>query len=179
MNTSHPAVLFIPNLIGDTQHLFDVIDKNTPWDTRLSARKTASFGVAYQYSNLFYPKTAMPDWSLPILEKIQQYCHFTPNNCLINYYKDGQDRMGFHSDDTSQMQPNTGVAIISLGAEREIVYQRKDNRTIETRYLLTNGSLLYMDDTVQDTWLHAILKDDSTTPRISLTFRKLNNDIEF
>lgn len=173
MNIPNPNILFIPNVIDDAHALFNTIDKNTHWDMRLSVRKTASFGVAYEYSNLFYPETIMPTWLLPVLEKIQQHCQFVPNNCLINYYQDGQDCMGFHSDDTRQMYKNTGVAIISLGAEREIVYQYKENREIEVRYLLTQGSLLYMDDLVQEKWLHAILKDESITPRISLTFRKL------
>ncbi|MFT5096791.1 MAG: alkylated DNA repair dioxygenase AlkB, partial [Psychrobacter okhotskensis] len=40
---------------------------------------------------------------------------YLPNNCLVNYYLDGSSKMGFHSDDTSQLADGTGVAILSLG----------------------------------------------------------------
>ncbi|MBE9579489.1 MULTISPECIES: alpha-ketoglutarate-dependent dioxygenase AlkB [Moraxella] len=170
---NEPNITFMPNFIVNPQDLFELIENTTNWDNRLSVRKTASFGVAYEYSNLSYPKTTMPDWSLPIIEQIADKFGFLPNNCLINYYKNGQNEMGFHSDDISQMYENTGVVIISLGAEREIVYRQKTNKNNEYRYLLTKGSLLYMDDKVQEDWLHAIPMDNTTTPRMSLTFRKL------
>lgn len=172
-NTISPNIVFIHNFIDNAKELFDLIENTTNWDTRLSARKTASFGIAYQYSNLFYEEIPMPDWALPLLEKINTQFGFMPNNCLINYYQNGQNKMGFHSDDITQMYPNTGVAIISLGEEREIIYRQKDDKTNEKSYLLTQGSLLYMDDKVQQDWLHAILPDETTTPRISLTFRQL------
>ncbi len=172
-NVISPNIVFIRNFIDNAKELFDLIENTTNWDNRLSARKTASFGIAYQYSNLAYEQTIMPDWALPLLEKIKNQFGFMPNNCLINYYQNGQNKMGFHSDDITQMYPNTGVAIISLGAEREIVYRQKDDKTNEKSYLLTQGSLLYMDDKVQQDWLHAILSDETTTPRISLTFRQL------
>ena len=39
---------------------------------------------------------------------------------------------------------------------------------------MTHGSLLYMDDSVQDIWLHAILQGNTDKGRISLTFRQLD-----
>ena len=35
------------------------------------------------------------------------------------------------------------------------------------------GALLYMDDVVQENWLHAIPKQKGVGPRISLTFRHI------
>lgn len=83
--------------------------------------------------------------------------------------------MGFHVDDVLQMAENTGVAIVSLGATREIAYRLIADNSVKVRYALPAGSLLYMDDNVQTLWQHAILKDDTATPRLSLTFRNLKD----
>ena len=81
--------------------------------------------------------------------------------------------MGFHSDATDELAPGTGVAIVSLGAERSITFQSKPDKQIERSYPLKSGSLLYMSAEVQDSWKHAILKQAETGPKISLTFRQI------
>jgi len=42
-----------------------------------------------------------------------------------------------------------------------------------TDYTLSDGSLFYMNDDIQNHWLHSIPKSDETGPRISLTFRHI------
>ena len=64
----------------------------------------------------------------PVCEKIQKEIGFLPNNCLMNFYLDGNSPMGYHSDSAEELYPGTGVAIISLGAERHIFYKSKANR---------------------------------------------------
>ncbi|WP_020559986.1 alpha-ketoglutarate-dependent dioxygenase AlkB [Thiofilum flexile] len=155
-----PDVLFVT--LRDTVH----------WDERMKARKTASFGVSYDYSQMAYPQTEM----LPVLDEIckalERELGFYPNNCLLNYYQDGNASMGFHSDSSEALAPGTGVAIISLGAVRSIVYRNKANLQ-EFSYPLPEGSLLYMSQEMQETWWHAIPKAKNAGERISLTFRKI------
>jgi len=81
--------------------------------------------------------------------------------------------MGFHSDSAEELAPGTGVAIVSLGSKREIVFRSKADRSREYRLLLPSGSLLYMQPSSQEEWLHAIPKSESVGPRISLTFRMI------
>jgi len=42
--------LFVSDFIPNHQELFDVLVNETIWDERMKARKTASFGVPYNYS---------------------------------------------------------------------------------------------------------------------------------
>ena len=76
-------------------------------------------------------------------------------------------------DSTTELEPDTGVAILSLGAERTISYKSIQDRKIIKEYCLKSGSLLYMNQHVQHNWLHAIPKEKSIGGRISLTFRRI------
>ena len=42
--------------------------------------------------------------------------HF--NSVLINYYRNGNDRVGLHSDDEKELGPLPSIASVSLGADR-------------------------------------------------------------
>ena len=168
-----PAVVLRTQFVGAAGELFALLQSRVVWDERLRARKTASFGESYDYSGMTYPKVAMPAELEPVCGSIQSALGFLPNNCLLNYYPDGQSSMGFHSDDTEELADGTGVAIVSLGAERGIVFRNKQDRLNEVSYGLPSGSLLYMPRELQFEWLHAIPKAPDAGPRISLTFRLL------
>jgi len=62
------------------------------------ARKTASYGKAYNYSQIEYPFQPLLHALEQLTDGIEQTIGFLPNNCLINYYPDGKSKMGFHSD---------------------------------------------------------------------------------
>ena len=166
-----PSIKIIDSFIDNSDVLFNVLSVGIQWDERMKARKTASFGVSYNYSGISYPKMEMHKELIPLCHLIEKEVGFYPNNCLLNYYLDGDSTMGYHSDSTDELQGDTGVAIISLGSERLISYKNKLNKNIVVNYLLKSGSLLYMNKAVQYDWLHAIPKNENEGGRISLTFR--------
>lgn len=147
--------------------------KDVAWDDRMKARKTASFGVSYDYSGITYPQTDMPAYLIEICKRIQATIGFMPNNCLMNYYPDGSSSMGYHSDSSEELLEGTGVAVLSLGAERHIWYKSKTDKDLVFKYKMKSGTLLYMNNAVQEQWLHAIPKEDNVAGRISLTFRNI------
>ncbi|OZG70330.1 alpha-ketoglutarate-dependent dioxygenase AlkB [Hahella sp. CCB-MM4] len=166
-----PDILIKENFVHDADSLFDYIKNTVDWDERMKSRKTASFGVSYNYSGITYPESEMVPELEDIRKKIRSEIGFLPNNCLINYYLDGNSTMGYHSDSAEELLPETGVVIISLGAEREISYRSKTDKDTKFGYILKNGALLYMSKQVQDHWLHAIPMASNCGERISLTFR--------
>jgi alkylated DNA repair dioxygenase AlkB len=168
-----PPITLVSDFLPDAGTLLARLRDSVEWDTRMRARRTASFGVSYDYSQISYPETPMlPELAL-ICHGIERRLKFYPNNCLINYYLDGASAMGFHSDSSEELAPGTGVAIVSLGAERPIVYRNKADRSIEHAYPLAAGTLLYMSQEMQAEWLHAIPKAEGCGERISLTFRQI------
>jgi len=176
VNKLQPDLLLVDEFIPNHLDLFTDLKTSVNWDKRMVARHTASFGEPYNYSQMSYPAVPMHSLLQPLVEMLHQRLHICFNNCLLNYYQSGNSTMGFHSDDTSQLEPGTGVAIISLGAARKITYRHKDNHDIRSSFLLTSGSLLYMDSVVQAEWMHGIRKQPNTDSRISLTWRAFTKD---
>jgi len=85
--------------------------------------------------------------------------------------------MGFHSDTAAGRAAGTGVAIVSLGAAREMRFRHKRDKENTSTRLLAPGSLIYLDDATQEDWLHAIPKAKGSGPRISLSFRSIETDV--
>ncbi len=170
---SEPEIVLEERSIIGSQELYDSLVHSIEWDERMRARKTASFGSAYNYSGITYPATPMQNSLVPLVDYIEARLGFRPNNCLVNYYPNGDSTMGFHSDSTEELADGTGVAIISLGSERSITFQSIEDKTLAHAYSLPCGSLLYMSAAVQFLWKHAILKQSNAGGRISLTFRKI------
>jgi alkylated DNA repair dioxygenase AlkB len=157
----------------DHAALFDQLQALVVWDESMAARKTASFGHPYHYSQMRYAVLPIPECLQPLLRQLHDRLRIPFNNCLLNYYETGNNTMGFHSDDTSGLVPGTGVAIVSLGSQREITYRSIQDPSIEKSHALVPGSMLYMDDAVQKDWLHAIRRHKGAGPRISLTWRAI------
>ena len=168
-----PAIHFEELFLDESLQLFHLLKRSVDWDTRMKARKTASFGVSYNYSQIAYPESPMPLKLQEVCSQLAQALGFQPNNCLLNYYEDGLSSMGFHSDSSEELFAGTGVAIVSLGHVRSIVFRNKSDKSVEFAYPLPSGSLLYMTKEIQDCWLHAIPKDVNAGERISMTFRAI------
>lgn len=167
------GMTYIDNCIENPSELFDFLKASIHWDERMVARKTASFGKAYDYSQIHYPFQAFLPEMQQLISKIHSVLHFEPNNCLINYYLDGKSKMGFHSDQTDILAEGTGVAIISLGETRVLRFRNIENKESTIDYPLASGSLFYMTGEVQKEWQHAIPKSNTDKDRMSLTFRKM------
>ncbi|MFM7316424.1 MAG: alpha-ketoglutarate-dependent dioxygenase AlkB [bacterium] len=170
-----PDILIIPDFLDDHLHLITRLVSDISWDDSMSARRTASFGKPYDYSQMTYETTEMHPLLVNLNRKLVERMQIPFNNCLLNYYQTGKITMGFHSDDTTHLIPETGVAIISLGSTRAISYRAIEDHSIIHHFDLNSGSLLYMDDQVQQKWQHAIRRAGGAGPRISLTWRAIKD----
>jgi len=167
------GITYIEDFLENPSGLFHHLQTTVIWDERMSARKTASFGKAYNYSQMDYVHQAFTPVLEGIARDIEDMLGFKPNNCLLNFYVDGKSTMVFHADQTDILEVGTGVAIVSLGATRILRFRNIEDKTIKEDLPLTSGSLLYMKNEVQDSWQHAIPKSDVVGGRMSLTFRKI------
>ncbi len=149
----------------------------TLWGKRmLQPRLCAWHGDAdasYAYSGL----TLTPLPFTPLLQMIKQAVEQASghrfNSVLLNYYRDGRDSMGMHSDDEPELGPEPVIASLSLGACRSFILKhRRSKRTVKLE--LGDGSLLLMSGATQTHWLHGIHKTARPCgPRLNLTFRKI------
>lgn len=169
------GITYIDSFVSRPEDLFCFLKEAVIWDERMSARKTASFGKAYNYSQMSYPyQEFLPELKV-LINEIESKIGFEPNNCLINYYLDGRSKMGFHSDQTDILVEGTGVVIVSVGETRTLRFRNIEHPEIIKDFELPSGSLIYMTDEVQELWQHAIPKSNTQKGRMSLTFRKLKD----
>ena len=167
------GITYIDSLLENPGDLFIKLDQDVKWDESMHSRKTASFGLAYNYSQIEYPYQAFPKEIEAVIDLIEDNIGFRPNNCLINYYANGKSTMGWHSDRVDILEEGTGVAILSIGDTRILRFREIERKNNRIDYQLPSGSLIYMSKEVQDKWNHSIPKSNSEKGRMSLTFRKL------
>ena len=107
-----------------------------------------------------------------IREKLERVLGYKFEVCFLNYYLDGTDFLGWHADDSPEMDPERPIVTVSLGAEREIWFCQQNDKSQQVHIKLPHGSAFVMRPGLQQTHFHRIPKASFICgPRISLTFR--------
>lgn len=141
--------------------------------TMLQPRLVAWYGnTSYEYSGT----KMMPEPYIDILEYlhsvVEEHTQCTYNSVLLNYYRDGNDSIGMHSDDEKELGPSPNIASLSFGETRKFILQGEEKFEIP----LTSGSLLFMGGDTQKNYKHGIPKEKNKGPRVNLTFRTIYNE---
>jgi alkylated DNA repair dioxygenase AlkB len=163
--------------------LFADLKDKSPWKQEISSfgrpfpRLTAYHadpGVTYRYSGVEHQASPWPDYLVPVRRRVEEAAQAPFNSLLLNYYRDGSDSIGYHSDDEPELGLNPIVPSISLGGTRRFVLRHVRTREKLT-FELTHGSLLLMAGTTQHHWQHAVPKTSAAVgERINLTFRNIH-----
>ncbi|MBC7475733.1 MAG: alpha-ketoglutarate-dependent dioxygenase AlkB [Candidatus Sericytochromatia bacterium] len=139
-------------------------------------RKTswyADSNYLYTYSNITRQALIWTDELLELKHISEEISKAKFNSCLLNLYHDGDEGMGWHSDDEKSILKDSAIASFSFGAERKFSFKHKQTKETVS-IILENGSLLVMKDTTQTNWLHYLPKSKTiNSPRINLTFRTM------
>ena len=131
-------------------------------------------GKSYAYSGIHMDPKPWTDELLLIKKSIEPLAGVTFNSVLINYYRDGADRVAWHSDDEKELGQNPVIGSVSLGAERKFKLRHKKYKTngLKHEIMLNHGSFLLMKGSTQHHWMHEIPRTAKPIgPRINLTFR--------
>lgn len=90
----------------------------------------------------------------------------------FNLYRNGDDSVAMHNDRLHSLQPGQPIALLSLGAARDMVLRAKQFGQTGIRICLEPGSVLLMSHASQLTHAHGIPKTrDAVGARISCAFR--------
>lgn len=163
------------------------LTQQTPWtqpQVRLYGRAhpvprlVAWYGepeATYRYSGLTHRPLPWTALLAEIRARVEAAAGTAFNGVLLNLYRDGQDAMGWHSDDEPELGPNPLVASLSLGAARRFDLRRKGSQRIEHSLVLEHGSLLVMAGATQHHWQHQVARTRKVAaPRLNLTFRLIH-----
>lgn len=177
----HPAVFNR----AESQSYFEALLAQIPWEhdevilfgkrivTQRKMAWYASNEIPYSYSNS--TKNALPwnDVLTEIKSKIEALTDEKFNACLLNLYHDGNEGMGWHSDDEKSIVPQSTIVSVSFGSTRKFVFRNKKDKS-QVSVMLESGSVLLMKGATQNEWQHALMKNQKVkSPRINLTFRQM------
>lgn len=192
------ALEFDPDFISkeESEKLFQFLQTNVAWEQkhytdrktgqqypqpRLTAWFADDTNMAYSYSGVTQIVQPWIPELLDLKNRIENITEAKYNSVLLNYYRNGMDSVGYHSDNEKELGNNPVIASVSLGETRTFMlqqYRRMDKSgslipcTIGyEEYELTSGSLLVMSGTTQHFWKHSIPKTSRNEPRINLTYR--------
>lgn len=129
-------------------------------------------GKAYTYSGITMQPTPWIPTLLDLKAKVDAVSGVVFNSVLLNLYRDGNDSMGWHSDDEAELGQNPVIASVSLGGTRRFMLRHRVNKEWKHQLELITGSCLVMKGETQHYWQHQVPKTKRPVrPRINLTFR--------
>ena len=159
---------------------------DVPWSVhriRLFGREVASPRLScwigdpeahYRYSGADFAPHPWPSALVPLRARLRAELGLDFNSVLANLYRDGRDRMGWHSDDEPELGPAPVIASLSLGATRRFVLKHRRDPALRRALALPHGSLLLMRGATQRLYRHAL--PATARPlgaRVNLTFRRI------
>ena len=170
--------------IEKANELFEKLKSEIPWqqDTitvyeknHLQPRLTALYGNEgnpYGYSNIIMQPHQWNPLLIYIKEEVEKECQENFTTVLLNYYRNGQDSMGWHADNEKELGRNPIIASVTFGAERTFQLKHNTLESAKQSINLQHGSLLIMKGSTQHYWKHQIPKTQKPVGgRINLTFR--------
>lgn len=130
-------------------------------------------GIRYSYSNNLLQTQSWTPLLAKIRARIETHLNFPFNSVLVNLYRNGNDYVGWHSDNEQELGEQPFITSLTFGAERRFEFRHKKSSE-NGRILLRRGTLLLMQPAFQHHWLHCVPIDQSITEeRVNLTFRKV------
>lgn len=186
-NTSY--VDFYPDFIDQKQadKIFDHLQKDTDWRVSYMQVKDNKYELprlqcwmanAGVNAQLYQKEPALP-WSpliADVKDKLESLLSFKFDYVLMNKYRDGADKIGFHRDDEADEPGKNVIASLSFGVTRKFVIKPRKGKNTNANtheYQLTHGSLIVMAGDTQIGWVHSVPPDPEVKEcRINLTFRK-------
>ena len=195
---------YVKNVVDNPNSVYETLQKEIPWrqekaivfGKEYNQRRLTCFlgdeGKEYTYSGIKRTPEKMTSTLISLTKQVQSIVNscreeeapVSPNflkhplytSVLANYYRDGNDNIGKHSDDEKDLSTDSIIASLSLGAERYFdIHCKKDGKKV-MRLELENGSLLLMGKNMQKLYKHSVpIQKKIKDGRINLTWRVVKN----
>lgn len=164
--------------------LMEKLIRETPWTQKviqmydkqvITPRLSAWYADAETYDYTTLSKSTPNLWTpelLMIKGIVEPFAGVKFNSVLLNYYRDGNDSVTWHSDNEKALGTHPTIASVTFGQVRSFDIRNKNNHREKYSVRLEHGSLLLMKGDLQAKWEHRIAKSNKTMkPRLNLTFR--------
>lgn len=158
---------------------FDLYWENLPWVLPRVAPRFEAFvaetPTEYTYGSgrgiRTYTSNPIPDFMIDFWDAVESASACSYELCFCNGYEGNKDHLGWHADDSPEIDDDRPIAVVTFGAERELWFRDKEHTYVD-KIKLPSGSMILMEPGMQDTHEHRIPKHSAVCgPRISFTFR--------
>lgn len=131
-------------------------------------------GKSYIYSGIFQHPHAWNKGLSYIKQQVEQITKINFNSVLLNWYRNGEDYLNWHTDDEKELGENPIIASVNFGETRDFQLRYNQDHDLKLNIPLTHGSLLIMSGELQHYWQHCVPKRKRVNgSRFNLTFRKI------
>ena len=128
------------------------------------------YGQDYIFSGKLHKSKPIPEIFTCLIDYFNKKYSRNYNMILVNWYRNGNDTIGFHADNEKQIKPNTEIITISLGVERDFVIKNKKLKKVIN---MEDNSFLTMGGKCQKELKHSVPpRKHITKERISITLRE-------
>ena len=174
-------VIYIPSFWDTTVANVENMNACIPWEQRETARAECFMsrggGLAYTYGKAGFARTytSVPTPALvdAVMAAIDNHVGVTLDVCFANRYDMEKNHVGWHKDDSVDIDQSKPIAVVSLGAAREIWFRCNETGVVD-KLMLEDGSLAIMLPGMQSTHMHRIPKHSASCGmRVSLTSRAM------
>src|SRR5919197_1465614 len=131
-------VNYYPNVLtyNEANRYFDLLLEKIVWKNDeaiifgkhiVAKRKVAWYGDSdymYTYSNTTKQALVWTKELLDLKRIVEKLTETKFNSCLLNLYQNGNEGIGWHSDDEKSIEKNSSIASLSFGAERKFSFKQ-------------------------------------------------------
>lgn len=152
--------------------LFSVVLETAPWNSETMWMYDKMVDVPRRVAR-FLPEAPLPLQLQDAKDRVEALLGERFNSVSLNYYRDGRDSVAWHNDHLRDMIAQPVVALLSLGATRQMLIRSKSTPRQTFAVDLEAGSVLVMAGRSQEFWEHTIPKTQrKSDARISIAFRQ-------
>ncbi len=198
-------IIYVPNFVKNADEVFTRLRDELTWEKRDDAPRMEYYcndiKRPYVYGRGAGRRTyEVQEWHPAILEirkALEEYTKAIFEVCFLNRYVTNRDHLGWHSDNSPEMDDSRPIVTISFGAPREIWFREMPDPKLRgqtneavmldqsmdpgkpphlvpsiEKLVLEHGSMCIMQPGMQDTHQHRIPKASyDCGERISQTWR--------
>jgi alkylated DNA repair dioxygenase AlkB len=168
-------VAHIPNYVTNPDELFNELMENIPWNTYNYEVYGKTVTSPRLMHTIQFDKKENLDDDMPqlsnILKRIKRITGITFKYAVLNYYRDGNDYIGFHSD--REVKKGHSVVSVTVGATRRFVLKHKFRKNVRHVFFLEHGDVLILNEyAIKTSYKHSVPKMANVGPRINITLRQ-------
>lgn len=167
--------------------ILDHLLRETPWlvvryenagHPAALPRWTVNYGErSYDYSGLRFEPLPWTPLLAELKAMAEELAEERFNALIVQLYRDGEDGVNWHADDSPLVGRDPVIVSLSFGATRRFSLKPKRGAGERLELTLAAGDALVMRGDLQHAYVHKVPREPEVrAPRINLTFRAIRGE---